>query len=167
MFVLWQQNFMIYWISINLFWFVIKMNHFLHVLMLYKRYIISLLFVCGKKRPQFLRTGKVDTSEIPGSSKDKILCEDPGLETGFETLNFSSGIESIYYISLILECTNFLHTLMSEIQIGLTINCHKLTFNSPPLTFLMVYKIMVCFTTDASSLNWIHYCVVQSTQWAI
>lgn len=29
------------------------MNHFLHMLMLYKRYIISLLFVADKKDPNF------------------------------------------------------------------------------------------------------------------
>ena len=56
----------------------------------------------------------------PGSNKEKLLCEDSRLSTGFVSLKFSSGIVSKYHISLILGCI-VPYTLETQIPMGLAI----------------------------------------------
>lgn len=84
------------------------------------RYTISGLFVGDQTRLRYLWGGKTDTFKTPGSNKEKLLCEDSRLSTGFVSLKFSSGIESKHHISLILGCI-VPYTLETQIPVGLAI----------------------------------------------
>ena len=94
------------------------------------RYTISGLFMGGQKRLRYSWEGKTETlknsrikkkkKKNPGSNKEKLLCEDSRLSTGFVSLKFSLGIVSKYHISLILGCI-VPYTLETQIPMGLAI----------------------------------------------
>lgn len=95
----------------------IKMNYFRSANVV-QTVITSLHSWITKEDPTCKRV-KTNSLKIPGSSKEMILCEDPGLKIAFGNLKFSCGVLKIPYF---IDLGFFFHTLPSGIQVSLAMN---------------------------------------------